>query len=70
MVATEGTTRERLHLAEVYERFFDDLYHMGRPAEIFETAPDLRRKPSRSRPRRTSYRPAQRTRSGRRTAAR
>ena len=41
MIATDSTPRERGRIAEDLERFFDDLYHMGRPAEIFETAPQL-----------------------------
>jgi hypothetical protein len=69
MIATDSTPREPGRIAEDLERFFDDLYHMGRPAEIFETAPPVGRKVTPAR-RRRIRRPVRRTRSVRRTPAR
>jgi hypothetical protein len=70
MTTTDSSSKEQLRIDEGYERFFDDLYHMGRPDEIFDTAPAVRRKARPGGPRRTPRRRVQRPRSGRRTATR
>ncbi len=40
-MTTEKTTQEQSRTSEVFQRLFDDLYHMGRPDEIFATAPEI-----------------------------
>ena len=39
MIAPQSSTPTSAWTREAYQRFFDHLYNMGRPDEIFETAP-------------------------------
>lgn len=59
MHASDNTHREPARIPEAYERFFDDLYHMGRPAEVFEVAAPVQRKAIPARPRKTPRGPVQ-----------
>jgi hypothetical protein len=70
MSTSNSRPQQQLRSDEAYAQFFDDLYHMGRPAEIFEAGPAVLRKMRRSRSRGASRRQAQRPRSGRRAIAR
>ena len=40
-MTTEKSTQEQSRTSEVFQRLFDDLYHMGRPDEIFEARPAI-----------------------------
>jgi hypothetical protein len=70
MHTTDSAHPQLPRRAEVYERFFDDLYHMGRPAEIFEAAPSIQGKARLVGPQRSPRRLLQHTRSHRRIVAR
>jgi hypothetical protein len=45
MRSIDSSTPEQVRADEVYQRFFDDLYHTGTPADIFEPAVSPRPRP-------------------------
>lgn len=46
MSQNDSAISEQVRADEEYQRFFDDLYHLGRPADIFEPTVKSSPKPS------------------------